>query len=58
MKNNRSGEMRKFSDFSFYNKTWFRIESQSCLIIVLKIYITKKYSKDKPWVVELDTGFI
>ena len=50
--------MIEFTDFSFYNKTWLQIESQSCLIIVLKIYITKKYSKDKPWVIGLDTGFI
>ena len=52
--------MIEFTDFSFYNKTWFRIESQLVVsfCIVLKIYITKKYSKDKPWEVELDTGFI
>ena len=58
MKNNRKGKIIEFTDFSFYNKTGFRIESQSCLIVVLKNYINKKYSKDKPWVVELDTGFI
>ena len=29
-------------------------ESQYCS----QTFITKTYSKDKPWVVELDTGFI
>ena len=44
-------------DFSFYNKTLFRIESQLSQF-VLKLYKTMKNSKGKPWVVELDTGFI
>ena len=51
--------MIEFTDFSFYNKTWFRILRVSELshYCSQNLYLTKKYSKDKPWVFELNTGF-